>query len=104
MKKHSLQYEIYTDGSKTEEGVGFAAISKDFKCQYSLPSIATVFTAELCAIHKAVTLVQEENLENVTIYSDSKSAIEAIKSFNHNNPIAFKIRFLLHTGALHILE
>ena len=66
-KKHAQQYEIYTDGSKTSVGVGFAIVSTDFKYKYSLTSVAKVFTAELCAIDMAISLMQEKNLKNLTI-------------------------------------
>ena len=45
----------------------------------------------------AISLMQKRNLKNLTIYSGSKSTIKAIISFNPKKPIAFKIRFLLHS-------
>ena len=37
MESHSGHFPIYTDGSKSEQGVGFASVSKKFKIASSLP-------------------------------------------------------------------
>ena len=74
---------IYTDGSKSSEGVGCAAVSSDKVSQKSLPTIATVFTAELIAIILAVNQIKLSNDKLNTkyvIYSDSKSAVQSLKS------------------------
>ena len=59
-------------------------------------SQATVYTAELYAIKTAVEMVENKHLNNVVIYSDSRSAIEAIKSYINKHSIVLQIRTKLH--------
>ena len=51
---HSTGEHIYTDGSKTEAGVGYAAVLGDAPIMGTLPKMASIFTAELKAIYRAV--------------------------------------------------
>ena len=86
---------IYTDGSKSSVGVGCAAVSSSRISQNSLPTNATVFTAELTAIILAVEQIKfsDNNLNTkYVIYSDSKSAIEALKNYIEKNPLVKQIR------------
>ena len=86
---------IYTDGSKSSVGVGCAAVSSSRISQNSLPTNATVFTAELTAIILAVEQIKfsDNNLNTkYVIYSDSKSAIEALKNYIQKNPLVKQIR------------
>ena len=55
---------IYIDGSKSSEGVGFPTVFPEFDVFISLPVVASIFTAELCAIF----LTLDNN--NFVIYSD----------------------------------
>ena len=96
MKSHEEYHPIYTDGSKTSNGVGFAAICNQFKKSSSLPSITTVYTAELFAIKTALVSVKESMFNKVIIYSDSLSAIDAIKSFSSKHPLVLEIQVLIH--------
>lgn len=75
---------LYTDGSKTEEGVGagiYEAQSKT-KISLSLGKYATVFQAEIIAIeHCAVEILNRGiRKKKVAIYSDSQAALQAIDS------------------------
>ena len=86
---------IYTDGSKSSVGVGCAAVSSSRISQNSLPTNATVFTAELTAIILAVEQIKfsDNNLNTkYVIYSDSKSAFEALKTYIQKNPLVKQIR------------
>ena len=103
-KQHTLQhiskkpphYAIYTDGSKSSTGVGYAAISVDEKIQFSLPKTATIFTAELCAILDAIKFARKLPSQKFIIYTDSKSSIEALKNFNPKNSLVQEIKYTLH--------
>ena len=50
--------QIYTDGSKTEKGVGAAIYEKPSRAfsQISLLPKSSIYTAELTAIHQAIDL------------------------------------------------
>ena len=51
------EYKIYTDGSKSSEGVGFAAVADDFCDSAKLSSSASIYTAELTVIINAMNVV-----------------------------------------------
>ena len=59
---HSETMHIYTDGSKSETGVGCAAVLPTRILTTSLPKHATIFTTELKAI--LITLKEIPNLRN----------------------------------------
>ena len=87
---------IYTDGSKSSSGVGFAAVSTNTVIQFSLPIHASVFSAELMAILAAVDIIKNNPPQKCIIFSDSRSAVEALKAYSSKNPLVLKIRTLLH--------
>jgi ribonuclease HI len=77
----------FTDGSKTEEatGAGFILMSSTFKEQNSLhlgPD-ATVFQAEITAIHNAITTLLQRKTENfhININVDSQAALKALNRY-----------------------
>ena len=80
---------IYTDGSKNEKGqVGtgiHAAHITEKELAYNLPNQTSIFTAELAAIRKALQLHQNCTNENVVIFSDSLSALQAIQNKSDKN-------------------
>ena len=96
MQCHDNLHPVYTDGSKSELGVGFAAVSRNFKILSSLPAYASVYTAELFAIKHALIYILNHNIKNVVIYSDSLSALEAINSFSFEHSIITEIKILFH--------
>ena len=94
--QHTSKYQgsvaIYTDGSKSEDGVGFAAVSVDSTTQGSLPPEASIFTAELLAIRAAVKMTKDIRNSSVVIYCDSRSALQAIDSLNSPHPVVREIQ------------
>ena len=99
IQRKGPHYAIYTDGSKSSAGVGCAAVSADVISKFSLPKEASIFTAELTAIFMALNQIKtKENKLSTTfiIYSDSKSAIEAISNYKSNNHIVRKIKNTLN--------
>ena len=91
IRRKGRHHEIYTDGSKSEQGVGFAAISSSRSYEISLPNEASVFTAEFMAILYALKIAEEIKAKCI-IYSDSRSAIEALKNYNHPHQIVKEIK------------
>lgn len=81
--KYNLHKHIYTDGSKTQEGSGCGISSEDIEISINLPQHLSIFSAEAYAINKAIDL-HETNLS--VIFTDSKSALMAIKHQNSNHP------------------
>ncbi|VEN60735.1 unnamed protein product [Callosobruchus maculatus] len=66
---------IYTDASKSTKGSGcaFYIPSLDVSRMFKLPADSTIFTAEAVAIYQALTYVDEHNISNSSILSDSQS-------------------------------
>ena len=87
--RHNSDIEIYTDGSKNEDGVGAGLVilrknQKVGTVQSRLQIQASAFTAELTAIKTAFLTLKAVTNKAVTIYSDSLSSIQAIK---HNKKL-----------------
>ena len=95
---HNSNY-WYTDGSKTTEGVGFAAVSSNRTRGGGLTPNASVYTAELYAIKTAVDGIVEEGEEGAhTIFSDSQSALQILKSLK-KPPMALTIQMKITEAA-----
>ena len=87
---HDGEHKIYTDGSKSSEGVGFAVVADDF-CDFAkLSSSASIYTAELTAIINAMNVAYHTNQKSFVIYSDSKSALESLNNYNSSHPLVQK--------------
>ncbi|GBN02552.1 hypothetical protein AVEN_89519-1 [Araneus ventricosus] len=88
---------IYTDGSKTEKGVGaaYCRISQNqiIECwSGQLPSQATVFQAELLALSKAVEHAKTIlNQTSIKIFTDNRAAIQASTNPKSRNQMARQI-------------
>ena len=55
-----------------------------------------MYTSELYAIKYALISIESRCLKDTIIYSDSRSAIEAIRSYCPRNALVCNIQFLLH--------
>ena len=95
---------IYTDGSKSEDGVGAAAISARPGCAASLPIQASIYSAELHAIQMAVETIERSSYPtnpNNVIFSDSKSVLDSLSNLNDHPAvryIIFKLKNLKDKG------
>ena len=92
---HAPSIPIYTDGSKSSEGVVCAVVFPDLDLFISLPVVPSIFIAELCAIFLALSRISFHDRNSFVTYSDSRSALQALGSFYTRNPLVIKIqRFL----------
>jgi len=92
---------IYTDGSKTERGVGAAyCVLSDLKISHSwsirLSLRNTVFQAEILALLKAVQHAAALPTQHLTIFVDNQASIRSAANPKNRNPIARQIFKLLH--------
>ena len=76
--------QIYTDDSKVDEKVAAAAMSSvapnnPFSCR--LTDHCSIYTAELQAILFALKQVYQSKEKKFMIFSDSLSALQALKNF-----------------------
>ena len=92
---HTDTAVLYTDGSCSADGVGYAVVSDHHSIKVRLRPTSSIYTAELLAIRDAVAFANGGAFRNVTIVSDSKSAIQAISSLYTQHPIVNCIRDLI---------
>lgn len=88
--------QYYTDGSKTENGVGAAVIGPNDAKTATLPAIASIFTAELHAISMAIELAGRDNNSNVVFFTDSLSALSSLTDKSTDHPLSRRIQHKLH--------
>ncbi|XP_045508097.1 uncharacterized protein LOC123703931 [Colias croceus] len=97
-------HRIYTDGSKIEGRVG-AALSvwegeaETKAVKLALPSYCTVYQAELLALQRAVERACKSGVAKVGIFSDSRSALQAV-TLGSPHPLAVQTRAALRKAAL----
>ena len=87
---------IYTDVSKTEVGVGSAAVSESVEKKASLPPVASIFTAELYAVSLALTIITSSREVNSVVFSDLMSALQILTTDCKRNSLAERIKNDLH--------
>lgn len=80
---------IFTDGSKQDEGCGFAIYSppntaddEEVKFKFQLPDSCNIFQAEASALRVAVNTAHTKGWKNVVIATDSLSSVQALRSTN----------------------
>ena len=78
---------IYTDGSKTDQGVGSAFAILDKTYYWSLNPKASIYTAELYAIWQALRYIEYEENNTFLICCDSLSVLESISNSFSYNPL-----------------
>ena len=91
MESHQGYVGVYTDGSKSDAGVGFGVISKDFNKYGALPYCSSIFTAELYAILTALKQIISFNYENIVIFCDSQSVLQSLQVFNTTHPLVIEV-------------
>ena len=89
---HAEHLKVFTDGSKSSDGVGCAVYLNNTVHHAKLAPVASVFTAELTAITEALNLISEREEREFVIYTDSYSSILALQQFNSFNPLVRKIQ------------
>ena len=99
--KHDSNIDIYTDGSKTGTGVGagIATLLEKNKLEGIYDEIAkplsnnsTILSAELKAISIGLDCIAKDSDKTLTIYSDSKGALQCIMQYNPKNPLTQEIQ------------
>ncbi|GBO20693.1 hypothetical protein AVEN_140340-1 [Araneus ventricosus] len=77
---------VFTDGSKADNLVGTAVVIRNSIVSGRLHEFCFVFISEIYAIYSALVKIADGDYENIIIYSDSKSAIEALRSVSPFKP------------------
>ena len=95
----------YTDGSKSDGGVGCAFVSRNDTRGFTLPPNASVFTSELVAIAKILCFIEVGNEDLHLILTDSLSSLLALRTFDPTNPLVQDILLrltTLHSAGKHV--
>ncbi len=97
---HIQQYRnytfIFTDGSKTANGVGCSYILGPSNIGIPLPGCCSIYTAELYAIKLALEAVSERTDRRILLLSDSLSSLQAIQSMSCDNVLIWQILCLMY--------
>ena len=80
IKRYQHYCEVYTDSSKSKDGVGAAAISEGVQKSASLPKEGTIFSAEVHAIELAMRIDKETQNDKFVIFSNFLGALRSIES------------------------
>ncbi|XP_067131909.1 uncharacterized protein, partial [Centruroides vittatus] len=96
---------LFTDGSKSDEGVGCAFVAMNanntlHQARYRLADHCTANQAKSYAIYKALSWIKDKrlslNIKSVTVLSDSRVALQQIKKMNTKlNIINSTVKILL---------
>ena len=94
--RHDVDIEVYTDGSKTSNGVGsgfgvMRHIPGGIFVGKVLHPMSSVYTAELYAIKMALLVLKVYSGKSCVIYSDSRSALQAIQKLGTSNKLVQEI-------------
>lgn len=88
--------QIYTDASKSKNGVGFSVITDWENHLFKLPSSFSIYTAETHAIYQALLIISTSNPTNChIIISNSLSALTAISNLYSKNELIQHIQKLI---------
>nr|CAH7742070.1 unnamed protein product [Callosobruchus chinensis] len=93
---HGDALKIYTDGSKTSDGVGSAFSCNNNCYSWTLPPIASVFTAELYAIWQSLKFAERQDHTKILICTDSLSAIHSICKLHNRDSLVNMIKSSAH--------
>ena len=88
---HKESILVFTDGSKSDAGVGFGVIFPNFNRSGRLPDQSSIFTAECFAILTALKEIASHPRQDYVICCDSSSALQAIEHFNTTQPVVLEI-------------
>lgn len=88
---------FFTDGSKTDNGIGASVIYNENKTMIKIPSSCTIFSAEATAISHSLDIIKQNKITKSIILSDSLSTLTSIKNYHQPNDIIRKIQNQIST-------
>lgn len=89
--KYSCYYQMFTDGSKTNDGVGCAVWSENISSTMKLSNETSIFSAESKALFLATDIAVNFAENRIVIFCDSLSALKYLKKTMPSNPDSVKI-------------
>ncbi|VEN42095.1 unnamed protein product, partial [Callosobruchus maculatus] len=82
---------IYTDGSKTDEGVGAALVTSKGTYKFKLNDITSIYTAEQFSILQATNYIKEQTPGKYAICTDSLSTLLLLRKQSNAQPLIREI-------------
>ena len=95
VSKYEDYTKIYTDGSKQNEKVAAAAVTPFGTSSFKLPDGASIYSAEVKAITRALDLIERSERTEFMILSDSLSVLQVIDSQETKNPLVSRMLNLI---------
>ena len=89
---HADSMQVFTDGSKNQNGTGCAYVLNNEENSFKLKKHSSIFTAELYSIFKVLQCIENVHNRNFTNVTDSKSSIQAIQNINNSHSKVSKIQ------------
>jgi ribonuclease HI len=101
LRSHQFLACIFTDGSKSQDKVGYAFVHGLTKYKRRIQNAASIFTAELYAIYDSLNYAESLPHRTIIIITDSSSAISAITQYNPSNPLIVMIQSRIANSSKH---
>jgi len=100
-EKYNDCYKIYTDGSKTENGMGAAVFDpqSDTKLKFKIDTNVSIMYAELFALSEALSYISSVSYNKFVIMTDARSALQHLArctSSIRGLPIAYLMLEKIH--------
>lgn len=92
LDNYKNRQKIFTDASKSNEGVGIATIFENSNITYKLTNEYSIFLAKALVILKAIEIIINMEHTNFVILCDSLSVINSIKNKTNLTDIAVPIK------------
>ena len=92
---HDFQY-IYTDGSKTDLGVGCAFVQETARFGMKLSNQHSILTAEALGVLRAIQYAKAHDISKAVICTDSMSVVLAVQSTESDHPLIIEIKDEIH--------
>ena len=89
--EHPSHIAIYTDGSKEDNKVAAAAVSRLGVSSRRIAGHSSIFTAEAHAIMMALAKMEDSEEKDFFVFSDSKSCLQALAHLKTDHPIVVQI-------------
>ena len=89
---HTQATPVYTDGSRSMEGAGFAVLFPERSFSFTLPSHAAVLTSELYAISFALRTMLTFPSSAFVLFTDSFSALQLLSAHSRPHPLVREIQ------------
>ena len=93
---HPNYHYVYTDGSKSAQGVGCAFVHGQLRHKTNLKPDYSIFTAEATAVLQAVNYIKVSAICKSVICTDSMSVLLALHSDESRHPLILDVKDALH--------